>query len=101
MITDTGPWPGTERDVLPSVYLADLVRAEPVGIELQRVVPQRRITLHAKDAHQHHAAGLYPVAVDRNVAHGGASPNGYRRAETQGFGDHLPGVSQLGHIIGG
>src|ERR1700730_4146732 len=43
VFTDARTWPGGERDELPAVAVHGILRAEPIGIEDQRALPQSRI----------------------------------------------------------
>ena len=69
MFTDARARSRDERKELPTVAAFGGFRAEPVGIEDQRPVPQGGIPVQGIDSHGHDAARLNAVPTDRDVAH--------------------------------
>ena len=89
-----------ERKELPAVAGLGVLRAEPVGVEVQRVGPKGRIPVQAHSSHGHQAARLHPVAVDGDVARRQPSDARGWRAQPQRLVQHLHGVSEPGHVVG-
>ena len=101
VIADAGPRPTAERQVLPAIPALGVFRAESVGVEHQRVVPQGGIAMHGVDPDRHHGAGFDPVAVDVEVLHRHPGSRGRRWAQAQRLVQHLDRVPQPGNVLGG
>ena len=57
-----------EWKILPAVTALDVLGAEPVGVEVHGVRPQRRIMMQRIDSHRDKAARLDTVSVHGDVA---------------------------------
>src|SRR6202011_1365837 len=96
VFTDTRTWPAGERDELPAPAVLGFFRAEPVGVEDPRALPERRIAMQGSNPDGHKGARLDPVAVDREVVPRQPTDARGRRLQPQRFVQHLHGVFEAG-----
>src|SRR5262249_7020998 len=92
MVANARPWSPAERQVLPSIESLEVLRAEPLGAESQRVVPKLRITLHGHSPDHEHGAFRHQVAAYFDVPARHARSGGCRRAQPERLPYHLHGI---------
>jgi predicted kinase len=67
VVADARAWIAAERQILPAIAAVGVLRAESVGVEHQRVVPQCRVVVHRVGPDQRPRSGFDPVAVDLDL----------------------------------